>query len=216
MGVITRLVAFDMDGTLLDGRVIYAVGRKMEFLPQIQKITASTKVPYVRSRKIAMLLRGISLADFNDIVGEIPLMQGAAETISTLKARGITLGIISDSYTQAAAILAQKLGLDFHIANLLELKGGYFTGSVIMPMGWEKIGCDCKQSVCKRYHLLFQSKRYSVEPAKTIAVGDSAADRCMIEAAGMGIWFRPKEDVPRLSRGHTVPSKDLRMVLNYI
>jgi phosphoserine phosphatase len=205
-----------MDGTLLDGRIIYTIGYKLRFTSEIEKITNSSKIPYERSRRIAKLLRGLTVYKFTEIVNTIPLMKGAVKTVKQLKAKNYKVGIISDSYTLATEIVASRLKMDFHIANILEVKNGVITGFLEMPMGWEKIGCHCKQSVCKRYHLIRIAKRYHLDLSKTVAVGDSSADFCMLESAGIGILFNPKEDIITHGINYTVYGKDLKLILEYL
>jgi len=205
-----------MDGTLLDGRIIYAIGHKLGFASEIEKITNSSKIPYERSRRIAKLLRGLTVSEFTEIVNTIHLMKGAAKTVKQLKDKNYKVGIISDSYTLATEIVACRLKMDFHIANILKVKNGVITGSLEMPMGWEKIGCYCKQSVCKRYHLIRLAKQYNLDISKTVAVGDSSADFCMLESAGIGILFNPKEDVIKHGVNYTVYGKDLKLILEYL
>lgn len=212
---VPRLVAFDMDGTLLNGRVIYSLGQRFGFLSAIKEISESSKAGYERSQSIAKLLRGLTVSEFTGIVRAIPLMKGAAQVVKRLRDKNYKVGIISDSYTQATEIVARKLGMGFHIANTLDAKNGVFTGRLKMPMGWQKIRCPCRQSVCKRYHLIKMAKRYGVDQSNTIAVGDSIADFCMIERAGIGIWFNPI-DRNILRNANCVRGKDLRLILNYL
>ena len=212
---IQRLVAFDMDGTLLDGRVIYEVGQRFGFKSEIERISRLARIPGVRSQKIAKLLKGLTVSEFTGIVGAIPLMNGAAQTVKQLKDENCLVGIISDSYTLATEITARRLEMDFHVANKLEVKNGVFTGNLKMPLGWERIGCSCQQSVCKRYHLIHLAKRYDVGLSNTVAVGDSNADLCMIESAGIGILFNPLDDNAPQNAKYAVRDKDLRQVLSF-
>lgn len=214
--MISGLVAFDMDGTLLDGRVIYNIGSKFGLLDKVEEIIKSPMVPYERSLRVARLLKGLSAQEIMEIVEAIPIMEGAAETIKRLKDRNFKVGIISDSYTLATRIVARKLGMDFHVANSLEIRDGVITGFLRMAMGWEKIGCYCKQSVCKRYHLIYLAKKYGLNLSSTAAIGDSAGDLCMLESAGIGILFNPKENYIQENVDHVVLGKDLRLVLNYL
>ncbi len=215
MKAIPGLVAFDMDGTLLDGRVIYAIGQRFGFRSEIEKITKSSRVPYVRSQRIAKRLRGFAVSEFSEIVNAIPLMMGAMQTVKQLKDKDYKVGIISDSYTIATEIVAYRLEMDFHVANMLEVKNGVFTGLLKMPLGRESIGCSCRQSVCKRYHLICLAKKYSVDLSNTVAVGDSSADLCMIDSAGIGILFNPADDNLLRNVNYTV-RKDLRLILNHL
>lgn len=204
-----------MDGTLLEGRVIYSIGDRLGFTSEIENITASSTIPYERSKRIAKLLKGLSISEFTEIVCAIPFMRGAAETVKQLKDKNCKVGIISDSYTLATEIVARRLNMDFHIANLLEVKNGIITGRLKMPMGWERIGCPCKQSVCKRYHLHRMAKKYGIDMSNTIAVGDSSADLCMLESAEIGILFNPRESNIK-NVGYIVHGKDLRLIMNYL
>ncbi len=205
-----------MDGTLLDGRVIYSIGNKLGFTSEIEKITKSSKIPYERSQRIAKFLRGLSVSEFTEIVNGIPLMEGAVETVKRLKDKNCKVGIISDSYTLATEIVVRRLNMDFHVTNMLEVKNGVITGFLKMPMGWEKIGCDCRQSVCKRYHLIHIAKKYNLNLYITVAVGDSSADLCMLNTAGIGILFNPRDGDITKNANYIVRGKDLRMILDYI
>src|SRR3989304_2952435 len=93
------LVAFDMDGTLLDGRVIYAVGQRLGLLAEIDEIIQKTRIPYVRSRRIAGLLKGAPASDLIKAAESIPFMNGAKDTIARLRNTKRKVGVISDSYT---------------------------------------------------------------------------------------------------------------------
>ena len=106
--------------------------------------------------------------------------------------------------------------MDFHVANTLVVEDGVITGELDMPMGWEKIGCLCRQSVCKRYHLTRAAERYGVEMRHTVACGDSEADSCMIESAGVGIWFNAPSEYDSRLGGHLVKGRDLRVVTGYL
>ena len=203
-----------MDGTLLDGRVIYAVGQEFGFKSEVEEITKSADVPYERSQRVAKLLKGLRVSEFTSVVKAIPLMKNAVEAVTQLKNENFKIGIISDSYTLATEIIARKIEMDFHVANRLEVKNDVFTGCLKMPLGWEKIGCDCRQSVCKRYHLISQAKKYSVDLSNTVGVGDSSSDRCMLENAGVGILFNPIEGTIMKRIDCIVRSKDLNLVLN--
>jgi len=203
-----------MDGTLLDGRVIYAVGQEFGFKSEVEEITKSADVPYERSQRVAKLLKGLRVSEFTSVVKAIPLMKNAVEAVTQLKNENFKIGIISDSYTLATEIIARKIEMDFHVANRLEVKNDVFTGCLKMPLGWEKIGCDCRQSVCKRYHLISLAKKYRVDMSNTVAVGDSSADRCMLENAGVGILFNPQVGYMMKNVDCTVRSKDLNLVLD--
>jgi phosphoserine phosphatase len=149
-------------------------------------------------------------------IESIPLTKNCEHTIAILKDRGYKIGIISDSYTIAACFVADRLHLDFVIANKLEMLNGKITGSVEMPLGWNRIGCYCKISVCKRYHLEKIACHFCVPIENTVAVGDTKSDICMIQRAGVGIAFMPKDKEIKKASDKIVNEPDLLKMLVFI
>lgn len=149
----------------------------------------SSLAPYEKSEKIAGLLQGVSVYEITRVVEAMPLSDGVVEAIEWMKDLGFKVGVISDGYTLATDLVARKLKLEFHVANVLHQKEGIVTGGISMPMGWKRIGCDCRQSVCKRYALTQLAKESGVGIENTVAVGDSPADLCMLKCAGLGMWY---------------------------
>ena len=137
-------------------------------------------------------------------------------TIAILKDKGYKTGIISDSYTIAAGFVADMLHLDFVAANKLEILNGKITGIVEMPLGWDKIGSYCKISVCKRYHLEKIAYHFGVPIENTLAVGDTKSDICMIQRAGVGIAFMPKDKEIKKATNKIVCDSDLLKILEHV
>ncbi len=211
-----RLVAFDMDGTLIAGRVIFTLAHRLGFESELDRVAGAGGPRYARSQRVAKLIAGLSVSEFAEAVDAMPLNDGAFEAMRALRAQRWTVGVISDSYTLATEILARKLSLDFHIANTLVVKEGVITGELNMPMGWERVGCTCRQSVCKRYHLTREAERRGVAMRDTAAVGDSGSDSCMIEAAGTGIWFNVRSGGAPRTGSRVVNAADLRLVSAFL
>ncbi len=190
-----KLACFDMDGTIIDDRLIEVVSKKFGLYDQIKRIQNDSSIfGYVKTQKIASILKGIDEKEIVIALESIPLMKSCHRVINLLKNNDYKIGIITDSYTIAAKILVDKLGLDFVAANDLQISGGLITGEVRMPLGWDKINCYCKISVCKRYHLEVYARKYGVDIKNTVAIGDTRGDICMINNAGIGIAFMPKDD----------------------
>jgi phosphoserine phosphatase len=192
------LAAFDMDGTLTQGRLVFTLADRFDLSEKVRNIQASGGEGHVQTKDIAALFQGITRKDLEVAVESIPLTTNCEKTISALKEKKCKVGIISDSYTIAANIVKDRLAMDFVSANDLEIIGGRITGRVEMPLGWEKIGCFCKISVCKRFHLEENARRFGITIDRTMAVGDTRSDICMLRQAGLGVAFMPKdEDVAR-------------------
>jgi len=216
MKKLSKLIAFDMDGTLLNGRVIYSIGDKFGFLEEIKDIMDVGFSPIEKTKIIAKHLAGIKDGEIIEIIKKIPLMTGAFETISWLQQKCYKIGIISDSYTIATSYLSKKLDMDFHIANELEVHEGIVTGRIIVPLGWEQANCSCKRSVCKRFFLRKFANLMKIPISNCIAIGDSLGDWCMIEEAGVGIAFDPKDKTLAKYADVIIKEQDLRHVLRWI
>ncbi|HZT36093.1 MAG TPA: HAD-IB family phosphatase, partial [Nitrososphaera sp.] len=173
-----KLAAFDMDGTLLQGRLVFELASRFDLEEKVRAIQASKLRGFEQSEAIALLFKGIPGTDVTSAIESIPLAKNCEKAVSELKERGYATGIISDSYTLAANYVAEKLGMDFVSANQLEVSGGKLTGNVTMPLGWEQIGCFCKISVCKRYHLEKAARERGVDMRDTVAIGDTRSDVC--------------------------------------
>lgn len=214
--MVTKLVVFDMDGTLLAGRFIFALANRFGFTKKLETIMEGSGPEYEKTKRIASLLEGIRLEQFYDVLSLIPLSTGSEAIVRELKHRGYILAIISDSYTLATEWLKGRLGFDYTIANELILKNGKLTGEIKMPLGWDKGKEHClKHSVCKLNALIFLSQKTGIPLTRCVAIGDNLADVCMLEEAGLGIAFNPKH--PKLEEvADVIITEDLSHILPLI
>ncbi len=216
MGSGKKIAFFDMDGVLLDGRFVFDFAKKHGFLEKVKTISADDSDTFVKTKKIALLLKGFSLNQVFEVVGKIPLMPNAKLVVNVLKQRGYAIGIITDSYDVVAEKIRQKLGLDFSIANKLEIQNGVVTGEVHIPSVFLQFDGGCKKhAICKSNALKKIAVECGVELKDTIAVGDNLADVCMIELAGKGIAFMPKTGLLSNAAKFVVNKKDLQHVLKF-
>jgi phosphoserine phosphatase len=191
------LIAFDMDGTLIDGRLVFALADRFGLSDKVRQIQENRILHgYEQSISIARLFRGLSANNITEAIESIRLMKNCEKVVGELREQGHILGIISDSYDIAVNYVAKKLNFDFCESNTLELDGNRkLTGNVNMPLGWQKNGCYCKISVCKRYCLERNAHKFQIGAGCTIAVGDTKSDLCMVENAAVGIAFMPKHRI---------------------
>jgi phosphoserine phosphatase len=188
-----KLIVFDMDGTLIAERFIFQLARRFGFEDRLKEIMAKRLPEYEKTKTIASLLKGISVAELTDTFDHIPLSPGAKETVAALKKDGHILAIISDSYTIATERLKERLGFDYTLANELEIKDGRATGAVEMPLNWPENKAKClRHAICKLNSMLELAQKTGIPPERTVAVGDNVADICMLKEAGLGIAFNPK------------------------
>jgi phosphoserine phosphatase len=211
-----KLACFDMDGTIIDGRLVEVISKKFGLYDQIKRIQNDSSIfGYIKTQKIASILKGIDEKELVIAIDSISLMKNCQRIINLLKKNNYKIGIITDSYTIAAKILVNKLGLDFVAANDLQISEGLITGEVRMPLGWDKINCSCKISVCKRYHLEMYARKYGIDIKNTVAIGDTRGDICMVNNAGIGIAFMPKDDCIGKHK-NLINRPDLMDILDYV
>jgi phosphoserine phosphatase len=215
--MLSNLAAFDMDGTLIQGRLVFALADRFDLSDKVRSIQSHRLMAgHEQTKGIAALFAGLTTKDLESAIESIPFTKNCERTIAALKDRGYKIGIISDSYTIAASIVADRLKLDFVMANKLQISNGKITGRVDMPLGWDRIGCYCKISVCKRYHLEKSAHQFCVPIENTLAVGDTKSDICMIQRARVGVAFMPKDEEIKKASDKVVSEPDLLKVMNFV
>jgi phosphoserine phosphatase len=189
------LAVLDMDGTLLESRSIDVLCRRFRLETQLREIDRRSDFleDYKVSEAVAQLFTGMKASDLEVVFDGITMVQGANEFVGFLKEGKFLTAIITDSYIFLASRLAEKLGIDIVLGNNLEIVDGVITGRIKMPLGWGKQKNCQKKSVCKLHAMLKIAQTYEIGMDKTLAIGDSKGDFCMIERAALGVAFRPKD-----------------------
>jgi phosphoserine phosphatase len=198
-----KLVAFDMDSTLIAVEVIDELAKLAGVGEQVAAITESAmqgEIDFQESfRKRVALLKGLKLSELENLTLNLPLSEGAELVASTLKGLGYKLAILSGGFTFVGEYLKEKLGFDYVYANELDLIDEEVTGEVC----GEIIDGERKALLLKEI-----AERENITLEQTIAVGDGANDLPMINAAGMGVAFHAKPIV-RERAGNTISTVGL-------
>lgn len=205
-----RLFAFDMDSTLIQGEVIDELAKMAGVADKVVAITESAmrgEIEFQESfRRRVALLRGLSEQKVNELLGTIPLVEGAEQLISTLKMLGYKTAILSGGFTFFARHLQQRLGIDYVFANDLNIVDGKVCGEVKT----EIVDGNRKAELLRQ---IARCENISLE--QVVAVGDGANDLPMLGIAGMGIAFRAKPIV-RENASHAVSFLGLDSLLYLI
>jgi phosphoserine phosphatase len=196
-----------MDSTLLKIEVIDELARKMGVVDQVSQITEQAMnggLDFDQSlRARVRLLKGMPHSVIQEIIDDLPLMEGAEKLIRTLKSLGYKVAILSGGFINFVDELKKRLGVDFGFANKLEFIDGIATGEVL----GEIINGEKKLHYMKKI-----ASEENLEMNQVIAIGDGANDLPMIGAAGLGIAFRAKPLV-RASADHSLATLGLDGVL---
>jgi phosphoserine phosphatase SerB len=209
-----KLVLFDMDGTLLNGRTIYVFAEKKGFSKQLSAILLNTKEPYEKSIEIARLLKGIQYQELLDIFRKIPLQEHLETIIPLLRDKQIKIALVTDGYQRFANDLKKRLGLDYAFGNRLSIENQVVTGDLLFQNKSLKPNKNGKiYSIDKRSVLDFLCMTSDITPNEVIAIGDGPVDIDMIESAGLGIAYRAPPDVQTHA---DLSTDDLRVLLKCI
>lgn len=191
------LAVLDMDGTILQQRTVDVLCEKLGFAKELEAIDQDSKGMdgHEVSKAIAKLFSGYEASKLEKIFDTMRLVNGIPEFIDFLKSRDFFSSIVTDSYTFLASRIARKLNIDAVRGNQLEIVNGVVTGKIVMPLGWEKFDTpNCyRKAICKLDAMTELADHYSVSIDRTLAVGDTASDSCMVRKARIGVAFRPKD-----------------------
>ncbi len=205
-----RLFAFDMDSTLIEGEVIDELAKLAGVADQVVKITEAAmrgEMEFQQSfRRRVALLRGLPEGRVRELLDTIPLVEGAAQLIGTLKKLGYKTAILSGGFTFFAQHLQAQLGIDYVFANDLDIVDGAVSGEVRTPIVDGARKAELLREIARRENISLE---------QVVAVGDGANDLPMLGIAGMGIAFRAKPLV-RQSASHAVSFLGLDSLLYLI
>lgn len=190
-----RLIAFDMDSTLIRAEVIDELARHAGVGAQVAAITEAAmrgEMDFRTSfRQRVALLRGMPETALQEVIDAVPLMDGAERLVSTLRRLGYRTAILSGGFTFVGRVLQQRLGIDYLHANELDIRDGVVTGEVREPI----------VDGARKAELLTQIARTEgLDMQQVVAVGDGANDLPMLGLAGLGIAFRAKPVVRQSAR----------------
>jgi phosphoserine phosphatase len=191
-----RLVAFDMDSTLINiecvDEIAAEVGRKVEVAEITEAAMRGEIADYKDSlRRRVALLAGTPLEALERVWTErLRLNPGVEAFVAACRAAGLKTLLVSGGFTFFSERIRRRLGLDFARANTLGVSNGRLTGTLFdRPWG------DIVDGAEKKRVLLEVAELMGIEAAQTIAVGDGANDLPMMGAAGLSIAYHPKPAV---------------------
>ena len=192
-----RLVAFDMDSTLINieciDEIADAVGRKAEVAAITEAAMRGEIADFKESlRRRLALLAGAPASALQRVYDErLRLNPGAETLVRAARAAGLRTLLVSGGFTWFTDRVRDRLGIDDTRSNMLEIgPDGRLTGRLV-DQPWGDI-CDGEE---KRRMLLETCRRHGIEARQAIAVGDGANDLPMMGAAGLSVAYHAKPKV---------------------
>ncbi len=211
-----KLVVFDMDGTLLNGRGIFIIAEKYGFVDELWRLIKDNALEYYqRSIEIAKLSKNYKVDEYLDIFRKIKIQPNVEKIIKILKKKKMICAIATDSYNILADDLKNKLNFDYAFANNLITDEGVIKGE--LEIHNKSLIPDFVSgniySICKSKVLEDLCKKHGFSVDQTIAIGDGKVDAGMIKKAGLGIAFNAPDKVNKIA---DVVTNDLKEILKHI
>ncbi len=205
-----KVVSFDLDGVLYDGKsaafpVAQQLGLEQKFLGILKENALHQRSVEESIIEGCKIWAGVSVdGKFDHIIEGMPLMTGAEETVSLLKEWGYEVGCISSGVSQFfLRPLMKRLGLDFAYSNVLGERDGTHDGTVSYVMG----GPQKAETVA----IYLNDRGYSTE--NLASIGDGENDINIFEISRLSIAFNPESKRVSEAASLTIHSKDLRSIL---
>ncbi|KYK21887.1 hypothetical protein AYK24_08590 [Thermoplasmatales archaeon SG8-52-4] len=211
-----KLVVFDMDGTLLQGRGIFVIAEKKSFIGELLRLIDYDGIDfYQKSIEIAKLSKGFNKNEILDIFRTVPIQNYIEDVIKQLNNRNIKTAIATDSYKFLADDLKERLGIDYVFANNLIINNDIITGELEIhnKLLTKDIYNGKIYSICKSDVLDQLCDDLNIQIGETIAIGDGKVDISMLKKAGLGIAFNASEEV---QKNADIITNDMRTILKYI
>lgn len=183
-----KLVAMDMDSTLITIECIDEIADMQGLKPQVAEITEAAmrgELEFKESltRRVA-LLKGLDASALQRVYDErLQLSPGAEAMLQGLQALGMKSLLVSGGFTYFTDRMKQRLQLDYTHSNQLEIIDGKLTGKVIGGI----VDGEEKKLTVERV-----CKDIGISPEQSIVMGDGANDLKMMSIAGLSVAFRAK------------------------
>ena len=181
------LVVFDVDSTLIQDEVIELLAEEAGKRAEVAAITDAAmrgELDFAESlRARVATLAGLPESVIRATFDRVRMTPGAEQLIDHIHAIGGLVGAVSGGFAQILRPLAERLKLDFHLANQLGVANGKLTGDVDGPI----IDKNAKAAALELW-----AEQSGISKVNTIAVGDGANDLQMMSSAALGVAFNAK------------------------
>ena len=205
-----RLIVMDIDSTLINQEVIDLLGEEAGVGEKVADITeramrGELDFAAALTERVG-LLAGLDEDVFDRAYERVTFTEGALELVSTAHERGWKVGVVSGGFHEVADRIVAAAGIDFCLANRLEVVDGKLTGKLAAPI----VTKDRKLEALKDW-----ASELGIPLKRCVALGDGATDIPMILAAGTGIAFCAKPRV-REAAPYAIEERDLMRALDII
>jgi phosphoserine phosphatase len=204
-----RLVAMDMDSTLITIECIDEIADLRGIKPQVAAITASAmrgEIDFPESlRQRVALLAGLDVGALQRVYDErLQLSAGAERMLAGFKRAGAKSLLVSGGFTFFTDRLKARLGLDHVLANTLQIAEGKLTGRI----EGDVVDANAKAAEVERI-----GSALTGNDGLIAALGDGANDLPMLARADVSFAYRAKP-VVRANATYAIEHCGLDAALN--
>ncbi len=174
-----NIVSLDFEGVLIP-EIWVGVARKTGI--EELKRTTRDEPDYRKLMEFRMdILRrnNLRLSDIQDVISTLSPLEGAADFLYEVESLAEVV-ILSDTFVEFARPLLEKLGYPFMLCNSLIVDDDGFIKDIVMRQE------DGKRKAVEAFRSL---------NCRVFSSGDSYNDLSMIDAADVGVLFRPPENI---------------------
>ncbi|ALV44996.1 phosphoserine phosphatase [Arthrobacter alpinus] len=204
-----KFIIMDVDSTLIQQEVIELLAAHAGTEAEVTRVTEAAmrgELDFAESlhHRVATLA-GLPESVLAEVGAKIKLSVGAERLVAQAKAAGHVVAAVSGGFSQILAPLAQRLGLDYSMANDLEIVDGHLTG---------KVSGAVVDRAAKAVQLRLWSAESGIAREATMAIGDGANDLDMMAAAALGVAFNAKPAVRAVADAQiNLPNLDVALAL---
>jgi phosphoserine phosphatase len=183
-----RLVAMDMDSTLITIESIDEIADMQGLKAQVAAITAAAmrgEIDFGDSlvRRVA-LLAGLDVAVLERVYTErLALSPGAERMLASFRRVGAKTLLVSGGFSFFAERLKQRLGLDYTVSNTLEVVADRLSGRIEGPI----VDANIKADWVRRL-----GAQYARGGGLAVAIGDGANDLPMLGQVDISVAYHAK------------------------
>jgi phosphoserine phosphatase len=187
--VTLRLAVLDVDGTLKEAESPYQLLHLRLGVAHLaapnRELALAGRISYAEwLRRDAALWAGQPVAHVCALLAQNPLLPGAAELLRALKRAGVKVALVSAGFTLNTDPLMTEFGLDYCLANELNVVDGVLDGGAMnrVPEGGKAAFARSLMATLR------------VAPEDTLAAGDTVGDLELFACAGVRMAVNPRSD----------------------
>jgi len=206
-----KLIVFDVDGTLIKAYSSWQhlhehldtwdEGRK--YADQFHR-GAITYEEWARLD--ASLWKDLPLQRVQQIIDNIPYVDGAREVITTLRKAGFKVVLLSAGLSLVTERINREIGVDDFLSNELIVKEGFLTGEMKVNVSFNNKDEAVRPIL----------QRFDAKIDECAAVGDDETMVPLFEKVDLRIAFNPCSKLVEDHADVVIRSKDLREVLPHL